>query len=180
MTKRAEELAVEYQLKIIKESTRYPSEREWDAINGYKGFHAGYAAAEKDALNSEVVRELEKTLQVEHQRYLDSIDTAQLLREQTNKSFRDQIAALKAENEKFRKALEFYANPVLFFHNGELVEHGIRVECGVFHYTDPPKEIPGVKLGARAREALAQEDIFERIENANKEELHHVKQGKEE
>ena len=61
---------------------------------------------------------------------------------------------LKAENEKLRKALEWYANPVVYFHNSELVEDGFRRECGVFHYTDPPKEIPGIPLGTRAKEAL--------------------------
>jgi hypothetical protein len=65
-----------------------------------------------------------------------------------------EVERLKGENERLRKALEWYAKPALFFHNGEIVEDGFRKECGVFHYTDPPKEIPGIPLGTRAREAL--------------------------
>jgi hypothetical protein len=71
----------------------------------------------------------------------------------------EKIAALKAQNERLRKALE---------------------KAAKINPNHPDICATGEYLIMRAREALAHEDIFDRIENANKEELHHVKQGKEE
>jgi len=73
------------------------------------------------------------------------------------KEHNEKIAALKAENERLKKALE-----------------NINMECCI-----APKSSTKW-ISEQCAEALAQDDIFERIENSKKENLPHikVKQGK--
>lgn len=55
-----EERAARYQLKIINDSTRPPSEREWEALNRYYGFKDG-AISERGRIR-ERLREVRKVL----------------------------------------------------------------------------------------------------------------------